>query len=124
MAFEEVKANFATPWPGPDAKVGQAISGIYAGTDEIPSPGGERGETFTSYRVETDDGEVFGVSGAVLKNLFAQIKVGSTVRVTVTELQHKFASGMRGKFFSVEVDRTVKLAKPKVVTNSTEEVPF
>jgi len=110
MAWKKVESLFATPWT-PEKK-GDALEGIYLGTEEIDS--NQSNGSFTSYRIQRKDGAIFGATGALLENTMGQIPAGSLVRI-VYEGTVKLKSGRTGKDFTVMVDDSVNLLDPITV---------
>lgn len=119
--FKEVTSEFATPWTPENP--GDILEGTYRGSEEVPNPGNRADakgkKTFTSYQIETEEGEKMAVTGGMLHRKFAQIPKGTTVRVTYLG-KVKVSGGNTAKDFKVECDENTALQD----LHADDNIPF
>lgn len=100
----KVKSTFADAWK--PTTPGDKLEGLYVGKKNVE---GGRSDSFTSYHIKTETG-TFGVAGASLESMFAQIPKKTMVTVVFKGMTDTKSGPMRD--FEVEVPDGTQLLDP------------
>ena len=114
-ARRAVESTFADKWEPQNE--GDVLEGTFIGVDT--APGKRRGETFTVYHIQDDDGKRWSASGAHLESFMKQIPRGTYVWITF-EGTKKVSNGDMN-LYKVDVEEGVELKDVLAPPDEEEE---
>jgi hypothetical protein len=103
---KSVESTFADKWKPQNE--GDELAGTYIGRD--PNVNGKRGEKFTAYHLQDEEGKRWSFAGAHLDSIMPQIPFNTFVWITYDGEQDTQNGPM--KMFRVDVDESVALKDP------------